>query len=169
VRRVWDFVAYILIALAVAAGLIWSASYNVSEDSLVKWGGLTINTLAIFWWVIKQSRRLWRNRVFWWTMTGILVIHLATFSVVLINVEHWRMAWFFVICTLEVIPITAYGRVGLDDGPIRKSARITRYRLIAPEVVSRDGAAFQAARPFLTGAVRPVRNRWARFRSLPTS
>jgi len=107
VRRVWDFVAYILIALAVAAGAYWAAVQNVPDDSLIKWGGLTLNTLAIFGWVIKQSRRLWRNRVFWWTMTGILVIHLATFWVVLINVEHSRMAWLFVICTLEVIPITA--------------------------------------------------------------
>jgi hypothetical protein len=92
---------------AIAAGTLWAVNHRVSDDSLVKWGGLALNTLAIFGWVIKQSRRRWRNRVFWWTLTGILVMHLATFWVILINVEHWRMAWFLVICTLEVIPITA--------------------------------------------------------------
>ncbi len=105
-RRVWDFVAYILIGLALAAGAYWAAVRNVSDDSLIKWGGLTLNTLAIFWWVIKQSRRFWRKRAFWWTMAALLVVHVAGFSIILINVEHWRMAWFLVICTLEVIPIT---------------------------------------------------------------
>jgi hypothetical protein len=107
VRRVWDFVAYILIALAIAAGLIWSTRYNVSEDAFAKWGGLTLNTLAIFGWVIKQYRRFWRKKVFWWAMAGLLFIHVAGFWVILINVEHWRMIWFLVICTLEVVPISA--------------------------------------------------------------
>jgi len=45
--------------------------------------------------------------VFWYTMAGLFVVHVAGFWVLLINVEHWRMAWFFVLCTLEVIPISA--------------------------------------------------------------
>ena len=106
-RRIWDFVIYILIGLVVATGAYWAAVQNVSDDSLVKWGGLTLNTLAVFGWVIKQSRRFWRKRVFWRTMAGLMFIHLAGFWVILINVKHWRMAWFFVICTLEVIPISA--------------------------------------------------------------
>ena len=68
---------------------------------------MSVFTAALFGWVIKQSRRRWRKRVFWWTIAALLFIHAAAFWVILRNVEQWRMAWFFVICTIEVIPVTA--------------------------------------------------------------
>ena len=102
-------IAAIMIAIGavIAAVGMFAADRHVSDDSFVKWGGLTINTFAVFCWVIKQSRGLWRNRVFWWTMGGLLAVHLASFWVILMNATHWRLFWFFVICTLEVIPISA--------------------------------------------------------------
>ncbi len=110
----YTLLGYVLIAVimavigaVIAAGGLLAVNSHVSDDSLVKWGGLTFNTLALFGWVIKQSRQLWRNKVFWWTMAALLSVHLASFWVILINVEHWRLFWFFVICTLEVIPISA--------------------------------------------------------------
>ena len=97
----------VLIGAVIAAGGLWAVNHHVSDDSFVKWGGLTINTFALFGWVIKQSRECWSKNWYWWTMTGLLTAHLASFWVILINVEHWRLFWFFVICTLEVIPISA--------------------------------------------------------------
>ena len=97
----------LVIAAGIAAGGLWAVNHRVSDDSLIKWGGLTMNTLALFGWVIRQSRRFWRKKVFWWTMAALLVVHVAGFWVILINVERWRMFWFLVICTLEVIPMSA--------------------------------------------------------------
>jgi hypothetical protein len=87
--------------------MCWAAVQNISDDLLVKWGGLAANTVAVFSWVIKRSRRHWRKRVFWWAVASLLLVHTVGFCVILTHVEHWRMAWFFVICTLEVIPISA--------------------------------------------------------------
>jgi len=110
-RRIRDLVLYILIAcvivIAVIASTYWAPLQKVSDQSFVKWGGLSGNTMCLFWWAIKQYRRFWRKRVFWWTMVGLLLVHVAIFWVILINVQQWRMAWFLVICTLEVIPIFA--------------------------------------------------------------
>ena len=52
-RRVRDLLIYILIGVVVATGAYWLALQKVSEDSLVKWGGLGMNTLALFGWVIR--------------------------------------------------------------------------------------------------------------------
>jgi|GEM_PF-5006596 len=67
----------VMIGAAIAAGGLWAVNHHVPDDSLIKWGGLTLNAVAIFGWVIKQSRRLWRNKVFWWTMAGLLAVHLV--------------------------------------------------------------------------------------------
>ena len=105
-RRVLDFLLYLLIAFLVAAGAYWTVVLKVSDDFLVKWFGMSVFTAVLFGWVIKQSRRRWRKRVFWWTIAGLLFIHAAAYWIILRNVEQWRMAWFFVICTIEVVPIT---------------------------------------------------------------
>ena len=106
-RRIRDVVIYILIGVVVVIGAYWVALQNVSEDSLVKWGGLSVNTLALFGWVIKQSRRFWRKKAFWWTIATLLFVHVAGFWMILRKASQWRLAWFFLICTAEVIPITA--------------------------------------------------------------
>ena len=40
---------YILIGVVVATLGYWLALQKVFEDLLVKWGGLGMNTLALFW------------------------------------------------------------------------------------------------------------------------
>jgi hypothetical protein len=47
VRRVRDFVIYILIGLAIAAGAFWSTNYNISEESFHKWGGYRRDILVV--------------------------------------------------------------------------------------------------------------------------
>jgi hypothetical protein len=121
-------VMMVVIGAVIAAAGLWTVNHHVlvSNDSLVKWGGLTINTLALFGWVIKQSRQFWRKKVFWWTIAGLLTVHLASFWVILSNVERWRLFWFFVICTLEVIPISATLDWAMDRfGGAHRSHRIT--------------------------------------------
>ena len=72
-----------------------------SEDDFAKWGGLTFFTLVIFWWVIKESRPRWRNKVFWWTIVAALFVHIVGFSTAFRYVEHWRAFYFFAISMIE--------------------------------------------------------------------
>jgi hypothetical protein len=102
--RIGDLVVYILIGLTVVGLLIWTANYNTAPDSLVKWGGLTGNTALLFWWVVKQYRE--HKRLFWWTIAVLFLVHTVSFYVILRKVEHWRMAWYLLICTAELVPMT---------------------------------------------------------------
>lgn len=80
------------VALAIGFGAIWMLNHGIaiSDDSFVKWVGLTVNTLALFGFVIKQSRRFWTISVFWATTGALLVIHTGVFFLILRNVEHWH-------------------------------------------------------------------------------
>ena len=97
------------LAFAIGACAVWLLNHGVklSKDAFTKWVGLTFMTLALFGFVIKQSRRFWRSSVFWATIGALLIIHTGTFLAILRGVEHWRMAWFFVVCTIEIAPISA--------------------------------------------------------------
>jgi len=81
-RRIRDLVVYILIACVVVIAAYWASYWQVSQESLVKWGGLSLNTVAIFGWLIMQSRPLWHNRVFWWTVASLPLVHVASFWVI---------------------------------------------------------------------------------------
>jgi hypothetical protein len=108
------YLAILLILLAIAlligAGLYWLVIIPKrfpSDDSLVKGIGFTLNTPGIFWWVIKESRPRWRNKVYWWTTTGLLFVHTVCFLVAFRYVQHWTLWYFLVISTLEVPVIMA--------------------------------------------------------------
>ena len=57
-----------MITFVLGVAMYWSGFLrlldSVSEDTFAKWGGLTFFTFVIFWWVIKESRTRWRNKVF---------------------------------------------------------------------------------------------------------
>jgi len=100
----------LVIALSIGAGVYWLGvvpGVKPSADSLAKWVGFTVNTPAIFWWVIKESRPRWRNKVYWWTTTGLLFVHILCFLVAFRYVQHWTLWYFLVISTLEVPVIMA--------------------------------------------------------------
>lgn len=98
----------ILLGLVIAGLAIGGVAYFVirtgarpSPDSIVKWTGLVVFTLATFGYAIKQSRRYWRIKAFWIGITALLLVHLTCFLVLFSFVFHWRMFPFFVICVLE--------------------------------------------------------------------
>jgi len=82
------------VALAISLGASWMVrhGFTPSHGYFVKWAGLTVNTLALFGYVIKEARRFWRVSVFWATIGGLLFIHIGAFSLILGNVERWRLA-----------------------------------------------------------------------------
>jgi len=89
-------------------GLIWSAKYDISDDSFAKWGGLAIFTPALFGWVIKQTRKFWQSRVFWMSLGTLLVIHVAAWIAILRSLAHWRLAWW--VLTLVEVPLIGIAR-----------------------------------------------------------
>jgi cell division protein FtsW (lipid II flippase) len=96
-------VIIILVFAIVAATVYWSA-FHVSDESLANWGkwaGFAAWTAVLFGYVMKQRRRLRSNHLFWSTLAGLLFVHTAGFSVILRNVEHWRMVWFLLIWPVE--------------------------------------------------------------------
>jgi hypothetical protein len=68
--------------------------------------GVIIYTPIVFWYVARQYRRLWRRPSFWLTLSGLLVLHLLAFTLVLRNYPV-RPFWFMMIAIVEValIPI----------------------------------------------------------------
>ena len=114
------------LAFVIGACAVWLLNYGVkpSTDAFTKWFGLTFWTLLLFGFVIKQSRRFWRSRVFWATMGTMLIVHTGTFLVILRGVEHWRM--FFVVCTMEIIPISGvldWSMLRFGNRPRKRAAR----------------------------------------------
>lgn len=100
----------LLLATAVIGGVVYWAlrsGHMISDEAFTKWVGLTCFTVAVFGWTIKQYRPSRHDQVFWIALGGLLVVHLAVFSVILTRVIYWRLSWFAILCILELIPITA--------------------------------------------------------------
>jgi hypothetical protein len=81
--------------------LVISAGGRPSHDSVVKWMGLVGFMIVAFGYAIRQCRRYWYRKVFWFAITSLLAIHLICFFVAFSFVAHWNMVWFFVVCTVE--------------------------------------------------------------------
>jgi hypothetical protein len=101
-RRALDFLAYVLIAVLIVVGLYFYGAKDGDIEELGKWGGLAINTLLLFGFVIKQGKLFWGRWLFWVSVASLLLIHLAIFSVVLRSFKHWQMVWFLIMYPLEI-------------------------------------------------------------------
>lgn len=117
-----------VLAFVIGTCAVWLLNHGLkpSTDAIRKWVGLTGVTLSLFGFAIKQSRRFWRSKVFWATIGTLLIIHTGAFLVVFRGVEQWRVAWFFFISTLEIVPIFAvldWSMVRFGNRPRTKAAR----------------------------------------------
>jgi len=92
----------LVIGAIIAGGTYWSVTHDVSRDSYGKWVGFIIFTLGSIWWIIKEFRSFWHNRVFWIALGSLFSVHVIGFSVLLWQVERLGMASFLVICIVEV-------------------------------------------------------------------
>jgi peptidoglycan/LPS O-acetylase OafA/YrhL len=103
----------IVVLLILVAFLIGAAMYltvgkrQLSLDAYDRWGGLAIFTTGMFGYLIRRSRRYWREGAFWAATTFLLLIHLISYSIVLTSVEHWNGIWFLLISIAEAPTIVA--------------------------------------------------------------
>lgn len=96
-------VILVAIALIIGVGVYWFVNQGIrpSHDSMVKWTGLIVFTPVTFGFAVKQSKSHWRNKIFWATMTGMLIVHFTGFWIMSQLITHWSMIWFFVTCAVE--------------------------------------------------------------------
>ena len=94
----------VVVAFIIGGGvyLLVSTGIRPSRGSIIKWSGLTVFTLVTFGFAIKESRRHWHNKMFWATITSLLILHIACFLTLFRFIEHWTLVLFFVICTFEI-------------------------------------------------------------------
>jgi hypothetical protein len=107
-RRIRDFAAYIAIGLVCCIGALWYASESGADgaDRFARWGGLALNTLLLYGYVITYSKGYLRRLSFWMPLILILTVHLGTFALILSRAEHWKALWFLAMYPIE-LPIIA--------------------------------------------------------------
>ena len=106
--RLRDFVIYVLIGLLVVVGVLWFAEHSdeTGAESLGKWGGLTLNTLILYGYVINGSRAFWRVWAFWLATASVLMLHLLVFAVIFKHADHWSVGWFLLMYPIELPVLT---------------------------------------------------------------
>ncbi len=104
VGRVRDLALYLLIAVAIALGIVWFAyrSTGTGDESISRWGGLIVNTAILYGYVLKESRPFWHAWGFWLALIAVLGIHTAVFIVILQHFEHWSVLWFLFMYPIEI-------------------------------------------------------------------
>lgn len=123
--RIRDLVLYLLIAAAIALGIVWFAyrSNGTGEESLSRWGGLILNTAILYGYVLKESRPFWHAWGFWLALIGMLSLHTLVFVAILQHVEHWSVLWF-----LLMYPIEIPGLAIICDWAVHLTGAKPRYR-----------------------------------------
>ena len=104
-RRVLDFIFYALAGLAVVAfALIYAVHAARSGETgrlPLRWIGVAGATAVTFGYPVRWGRAHWRVGLFWLVLTGLLLVHLATYAVILLNVRDWPLILFAVVTPFE--------------------------------------------------------------------
>jgi hypothetical protein len=110
-RRLRDFLIYIAIALAIGLGIAWYAYAGppTQSDAIARWGGLALNTIVLFEYMIRDSKPVWRVPAFWVLMLAMLSAHIVVFAAILLHARAWKVLWFLVMYPIEV-PIFYFAR-----------------------------------------------------------
>jgi hypothetical protein len=103
-RGALDFVAYVLIALALAAIAIGFAEGDIDS----KWFALLFETALVFGWVIGYQRRKWRRPEFWLLCLFTLAVHLTLAVAVLVRAKSVRAFWVSCVFVLETSTIMVF-------------------------------------------------------------
>jgi len=124
-RRIRDLALYLLIAVAVALGIVWFAyrSDGGQHESISRWGGLIVNTAILYGYVLKESRPFWHAWAFWLPWIAVLGLHMGAFIIILKHVEHWSVLWF-----LFMYPIEIPGLAIVCDWAVHATGAKPRYR-----------------------------------------
>jgi hypothetical protein len=90
------FILSILAALANLA-IAFAIEDRWGHEAFVRWDGLAGFTLGLFGLFVADSEKFIRKQRFWELNVILFLIHCVVFTIVLINVETWRLTWFMVM------------------------------------------------------------------------
>ena len=76
---------------------IMALTLSFGHDAFIKWGGLSMTTLALFGLFINDSRPLLRTPRFWKVTAILFALHTIAWIVVLMHVREWGLLWFGVM------------------------------------------------------------------------
>ena len=93
---------YVGIALAVLA--VFAAVIVLSKGAIGHvpgaWMALVVFTSCLFWVMVRQ-RAYWHHLGFWFTIAGLLALHLLAFVYFLRIFPQWREIWFVPVVIFE--------------------------------------------------------------------
>jgi hypothetical protein len=93
-RRLLDFVLYVVIALVVIPIFVWVLIYtDPSEEVRHTWIPYVMNTALIFGFTVYCHRPFLRHAPFWGLIFGLLLLHTFLFLAVLRIVGYWQTVW----------------------------------------------------------------------------
>jgi hypothetical protein len=92
---------WIFICVAFLAVIAWAGAHNRIKDISASWSVGLYFSANIFWWIIKQNRRSWHNKVFWLTVGILMTVQISVFYFLLKNVGELKPIWLFLICLVE--------------------------------------------------------------------
>src|SRR5690349_20108099 len=89
----------VFVAVIIGAGVSWMVNHGVRpwQKSFENWLGFALFTPALFWVIIKRSRRFWHRRSFWVTIGCLLSVHSAGFRTLFRYIDEWRAFYFLAI------------------------------------------------------------------------
>ena len=101
-----DYALYILIGLAVAAGVMLYAAHAVAGEEVgFRWVGLAISTIYTFGYPLKWYRSYRGHWLFRCALACLVVGHLAAYIFTLRRLEHFGFLWFVILTPIEWIVI----------------------------------------------------------------
>jgi hypothetical protein len=68
----------------------------------LEWPFLSIFTVLTFVIPIREFRPSWKRRSFWLTIAGLVAVHLFAYSMALMRIAEWRIAWFVIVGAIEI-------------------------------------------------------------------
>ena len=88
---------YILVSVSILAILAGMFALGLTWDEFSRWVMLDIFTAMVFWYFAESRHAKWRNRVFLYVFSSLLLIHCGCWVAIIFRVAQWKITWFYLM------------------------------------------------------------------------
>lgn len=100
--RIRDISVEVTIALLFLAVVLYGAAHSpLDGETVFRWFGLAGITAIAFGYPLRDFRKYWKRRRFWFAWTALLILHLAGYIGLLLTVKHFGTLWYVIITAAE--------------------------------------------------------------------
>jgi hypothetical protein len=95
--RLLRLLLYVEIGLVLATFLFFLGWYGASKGINVfpmRWIGLCVWSVIVFWYSALEYKRYWHRSRFWLVLFALLTFHVVAFVAILRRYQEWRLPWF---------------------------------------------------------------------------